>query len=78
MCCDSTIETLTITDPDSFTPLLVGLLVVNVQWRGKTYVGTLCDSSKQNTINQNRLVTLPPSGTNIWVICGEPTQYLKQ
>lgn len=33
-----------------------GLLVVNVQWRGRTYVGTLFDSSKQSSISQNRLL----------------------
>ena len=33
---------------------IVGLLVVNVQWRGRTYVGTLFDSSKQSSISQNR------------------------
>ena len=31
-----------------------GLLVVNVKWRGRTYVGTLIDSSKQNSLSQNR------------------------
>ena len=31
-----------------------GILVVNVQWRGRAYVGTLFDSSRQKNINQNR------------------------
>ena len=31
-----------------------GLLVVNVEWRGRTYVGTLIDTSKQTSINNNR------------------------
>ena len=31
-----------------------GILVVNVQWRGRAYVGALFDSSRQKNINQNR------------------------
>merc|ERR1719382_553862 len=30
-----------------------GLLVVNVQWRGRTYVGTLLDTSTQSSIQNN-------------------------
>ena len=34
--------------------MVPGILVVNVKWRGRTYVGTLFDSSRQPDQGQNR------------------------